>query len=151
MIFIVTTDFGKQLGYKPWTHTHLVQMSRNLPYTDTHFIVMGADGGDVTLHLAGPLTRAVGFPHITELAQSSDLHYCGLWKRRKILWKTCNKKILCVHIIWYVMIVGVMTQTCKILSCWSIPGGYEIKLLFIWGHRECAFQDLSVSRSSLST
>lgn len=52
-------------------------MSAHLPDTDAHILFIGADGRDVTLHLAAPFTCAAGCSHITELAQPSYLHYRG--------------------------------------------------------------------------
>lgn len=52
----------------------------HLPDTDAHIVFVGADGCDITLHLAAPFTQAAGRTHIAELAQSFWLHYVGLWK-----------------------------------------------------------------------
>ena len=58
-------------------------MRGHSPDTDTHVVVLGADGRDFTIRLAGSFPRAAGEPMITELAQPSHLHYRGFWKRRR--------------------------------------------------------------------
>lgn len=61
-------------------------MRRHLPGTDTHVLVVGANGRDFTLDLAAPFARAAGGTHITELAQHFGLKntgFCGKKKEEK--------------------------------------------------------------------
>lgn len=56
-----------------------VAISRHAPDSDAHILYVRADGRDLAVHLAGPLSSAVGRPLVAELAQLLYLHSRGLW------------------------------------------------------------------------
>lgn len=58
------------------TSCHQLQLEL-LPDTDAHFLLVWADGCDVTLYLAAHHAHAVGGTHVAELAQPRHLHDVG--------------------------------------------------------------------------
>lgn len=56
-----------------------VAISRYAPDSDAHILYVRADGRDLAVHLAGPISSAAGRPLVAELAQLLYLHSGGLW------------------------------------------------------------------------